>query len=352
MSNSQKIPNVEKDEIDLGNVLNTIGNLFEKLYNFFKDILTKLFGLTLQLLILIRDNIWKFVVFAIVSFSVGLAFDYYEKPVYYSSMTVQPNFGSTNQLYSDIRYYDGLATIKDSVALSKIFGISQFEGASIDNFQIQPNSDENELLLKYDAFLAIINDSINTPDTDYKTFKLNISPTEFSNHIIIVGSEDPTVFKKLENQIIKGNIAGNKFLQKQRVKEFENYAIKESSLAKQEEKIDSLRNIYNKVLIKSAEKISSSGTSIQLASNQMKTNEMELFAIEKQINIELQNINTSKTLKADMINVIHGFQIRGKVIEKDFFDRKAVKFLTFGLLLLLAFLLLKSLNKYLNNYKK
>ena len=342
---------VSKDEIDLGQVLKIIGNFFEKVFNFIKDVALTLFNLLVKLLLLIKENILKFLIVGLVSFIIGFLIDSYSKPVFSSGMNIQPNFGSTNQIYSDIRYYDGLISVQDSVALSSIFGITQQEAASLTTINIQPVRDENEMLKKYDYFNMNIEDTLNTPEFGYQRFKLNISPTEFSNHLITAEAKDPLVFKKLQDSIIKGSIEGNKYLINNRKKEKKNYALQDSALAKQERKIDSLRSIYSLVMLKNAEKTETSGTNIQLAASQTKTYEMELFKLEHGINVAKQKLNTDRALRDDMINVISGFQKRGKQTDVELYDRKAVKFLTYGMILLFLFLFIKGLNTYLNNYK-
>lgn len=342
---------VSKDEIDLGQVLKIIGNFFEKVFNFIKDVALALFNLLIRLLLLIKENILKFLIVGLGSFIIGLVLDHYSDPVYYSGMNIQPNFKSTEQIYSDVRYYNGLIVAEDSVALSTIFGINQTEAASLKEIYIQPVREENEMLKEYDSFNKNIIDTLKTPELGYTRFKLNINPTHFANHLIVAEATDPFVFKKLEDSILKGSIEANKFLRKKREIELSNYTIQDSALVQQERKTDSLRAIYSRVMLKNAEKSSTSGTNIQLAATQTKTNEMELFQLEKQINKERLKLNLDKALKNDMINVISGFQKRGVEVEIFPLEKNALKFLIYGMVGLFLFLFIKGLNTYLSNYK-
>lgn len=347
---SENVP-VSKDEIDLGQVLKIIGKFFEKVFNFIKDVVLFLFDLLIRLVLLIKENILKFLIVGLVCFIVGYTNDYFRMPIYSSTMIAQPNFGSTDKLYSDIKYYDGLTAVSDSLTLKEIFGIEIHEASSILSFSVQPIRDENEMLVKYDFFQSNIKDSIDTPELGYFKFKNNISPSAFINHTITVESVDPFVFKKLEEAMVRENAVSNKFIKKVKEKLITNNIIQKKSLAKQEEKIDSLSAVYRKVLLKSAEKNNSTGTNIQLASNKVQTNEMDLFKLEKQINIARQDLNSETIMKDEIINVVSGFQKRGKEVEVDFYDTSAFMFSLLGISCLFIFFFFKSLNTYLNNYK-
>ena len=353
MSKNIKTPIVDKDEIDLGNVLNMIGKLFEKLFNFIKEVSKLIFDLLIKLALLIKQNILKFIIVGGLSIALGLTLDLLEEPTYFSTMTIKPNYNSTSQVYSDIRYYDGLAGIQDSIKLAEIFNIPQEKASKLTTFFINPKLDENKLLEQYYAFKKEVDSgSVEALlNVNYQKFKLNINPEDFDTHIITVGSEDPLIFKKLEKQIVERGFTSNTYLKKEKEKEFKNYDLTEKALLIQEKKIDSLRSIYNKVLIKNAEKVTSSGTNIQLAANQIKTNEMDLFDLENSILEKKQEINEGRILKENIVNVLSGFQERGKP-EKELLDQKAIQYFLIGISGLFLFLLLRGLNIYLNNYKK
>ena len=350
---SDKLPETNSsDEIDIGQVFKIIGKFFKNLLNFLKTLALFLFDLIMKFLLLIKEHILKFLITGVVCFVLGFIADLKSIPIYNSSMIVQPNFGSTNQLYTTIKYYNGLTEISDSISLKNIFGFTSQEAASIISFKIEPLRDENEMLNKFDFFQSNIKDSIDTPELGYYKFKNNIDPTEFLNHVISVESSNPLIFEKLNDSIIKESSINNKFINKNRKAAISNNSLEEKALTNQQEKIDSLSSVYRSVLIKSAEKSTSSGTNIQLASNQIKTNEMDLFKLEKQINQSRQELNSKRIIKDDIINVVTSFPKRGREIEVELMDKLAFKLPFIGSILLLVFFLLKSLNTYLNNYKK
>lgn len=348
---SEKTP-VSEDEIDLGQVFKFIGNFFQSVSNLIKSIFVGIFSLFIRLLLLIKDNFIKFLIVGASSFIAGFVIDYNSQPTFSSEMNIQPNFNSTNKMYSNISYYNGLIEANDSLKLASVFGITEEAAASLKKLSIHPIRDENEMLQKYDSYRTSILDTINTPEVGYSRFKMNINPVEFTNHFVYAESTDPLIFSKIEDSIIYNHaLLNDKYLVINRNKELKNFQVQEAGIIRQQKEIDSLRSIYSKVMLKSAEKSSTTGTSIQLAATQTQTNELDLFHLEAQAKEQRKVLNSDMALKNDMINIISGFQDRGLEVEKDLIDLNAVLFLIIALSGLFLFLFLKSLNTYLINYK-
>ena len=348
---SEKTP-VAKDEVDLIQVLKIIARFFEKVFNLIKIIASGLFGLLIGFLLLIKENIIKFLIIGIGTLLAGYLFDTSKDLVFYDTLNIQPNFGSTDQIYSDIRYYNSLILAQDTIELSENLGITPIEATSLLGIYIKPVRDENATLKMYDEFNGSIKDTLSTLDLNYEAFKENLIPSEFINHLIFVESTDPFIFQKIENSILNGSVKNNKFLKNSQKVTVDNYLFKDKELAKREAKIDSLRIIYSKVMLKSVEKQASSVTSIQFSENKTTSNDLDLFELENEINKERLLLNTDKVLTNDMINVVSGFQKRGNLVEVDFVEQTPIKFFIVGMLVLFSFLFIKKLNTYLIKYKK
>jgi len=350
---SEKLPEKNgSDEIDLGQVFKIIGNFFQSVFNLIKTILAGIFNLFIGFLLLIKENIIKFLIIGVGTLVAGYLLDSNKDLIFYDTLKIQPNFGSTDQIYSDIKFYNNLILAKDTIELSNSLGISPDEAASLIEIYIKPISDENQILKMYDEFNETIQDTLSTTGINYETFKLNLISSEFPNHIIFVKSTDPFVFIKLENSILNGKVKTNKFLKNNQKVTVDNYSFKDKELEKREAKIDSLRIIYSKVMLKSVEKQANSGTTIQFSENKTTSHELDLFKLEKEINEERLLLNTDKALTNDMINVVSGFQRRGNLFKVEFFDKTPIKFFIIGMLALFGFLFIKKLNTYLGDYKK
>jgi hypothetical protein len=114
--------------------------------------------------------------------------------------------------------------------------------------------------------------------------------------------------------------------------------------------VDSLRNVYMKVMLLQANN-PSVGTNIDLAGENVSNKETELFFVNKRINEDLEEITKDKSRESEILNIISNFQSIGKEIKgitKNYIF--LLSFLSAGLMIL--FLLLERLNKYLDNYKK
>ena len=114
--------------------------------------------------------------------------------------------------------------------------------------------------------------------------------------------------------------------------------------------VDSIRQVYLKVMLVEAKK-ESAGTSIDLGSTKKSTKEIELFDTDRKIMKDLELNSRFIAQKSEVINIVSNFQTIGyevKGITKNLILIVAI----LSVLLTLFFILLFDLNKYLNRYKK
>ena len=104
------------------------------------------------------------------------------------------------------------------------------------------------------------------------------------------------------------------------------------------------------VMIEEAKK-QSTGTSIDLGGEKRTTKELELFETNRRINSDLKDLADQKAAEFEVINVISNFQPVGYEIKG---VTKNYIFILGALSadLMIVFLLLLKLNKFLENYKK
>lgn len=350
--NIQKTPEAPKPstEIDLGELFRMIGNAFNRFIAFLRNILLFLFDLIIRTLIIIKVHFVKFVIVAILSIVVGLFIDSRQPPIYSSTMTVQTNYGSTRQLYTNVRYYNNLVEERDSATLSKIFGIDKNEANHIIGFYIEPSVTENEIIRAYDKFMkaadtSLLRDNIVT----YLKFRNSIDPLEYNKHKIGISSLQKGIFSKLQEDLINHEIE-NEYIARTKDVRLRNLEEEQKELQKRLVKIDTLRSVYNQSILSESKKTSSAQTNIQMSSSSIKTNEIELFALDDKIAKEILKIKEEKELGKRVIEVLNNFSPGSE--SKSFFNSFLFRIPILTLSFLLLFILLRELNSYLNTYQE
>jgi len=341
----QNIP--QDGEVDLGSLFKIIGKGFQNLFNaigrFFKGILHYL----ILALVFIRNNALKLGLSIFIGVAIGLYLDLTSPKQFSSAMVVEPNFKSTQQLYKNVLFYHELVKQKDSVLLAKTLNISVNEASKLKGFYIEPIKNENEKYELFNVFTQEI-DSALVKYITLKEFKEGFTKYDYKYHKIKVKSLNNTIFEKLNIPIIS-SIENNLYFKNQKIINDGNLLQNERVLKKSLQEVDTLRKIYNEVLITEANK-QNTGTAITLAQGVRKTNEIELFGESLKLNKELIDNNKEKAETTEIVNVVSTFSKVGAQ------ERNIIKKWTFILglglgLIMLVFILLKQLNSYLKSYQ-
>jgi hypothetical protein len=342
----QNIP--QDDEVDLGNLFKIIGKGFKNLFNAIGQFFKSVFHYFILLLLFLRNNALKLGIAVFIGSVIGLYLDLTLPKQYSSSMIVEPNFKSAQQLYQNINFYHELVKQKDLNLLAQTFQIPVSEASKLKGFYIGPLKNENE---KYEFFNDFIEevDTTTIKNIDIIEFKKGFTDYDYKYHQIKVKSLSNIIFEKLSTPIIS-SIQNNSYYKYQKKINDENLFQNEKVLVKSLQEVDTLRKIYNEVLITEAKK-SEMGTNITLAQGVKKTDELELFNESLKLNEELINNNKEKAETTDILNVVSTFSKVG-IKERSLLKKMtAILGLGFGLLMLI-FILLKQLNSYLLKYIK
>ena len=332
-----------EEEIDLGQLFGLIGKGFNKL----GDLITNFFRFGLNIIVQILQffvkHTLKFGIAIFIGAVIGFGVDYSGEPEYEASMVVRPNYSSGRQLYKNIAYYDELVKQKNFTLLSTTFGISEEQAQTLVSFKIEPVINDNYMLSTYDEFLSSI-DSTVALNFEYESYTENFKDYSFSEHEIVVISSSNTIFTKLESTIVQG-IVSNVYFEKLELAEKLILERNENYLVYSLQNVDTLRQVYQEVLLAEAKKKNSQGTNINMASNTKESKELELFQEEVRINNDLDVIKRTRVKNVEILNVISSFQKVG-FIKNEIQDSWAV-ILSIGLFLLtLVFVMFKELNVY------
>lgn len=345
MSTNQKN---QEEEVDLGSLFIIIGNGFRKFFEFIWKILTGLFHFVILILLFIRENIIKLGIAAIIGAGIGTYLETSKEKTYGSDLLVQPNFKSAKQLYNNINYYNVLVLQEEYDSLQKTFNINLDEAKSIKRFEVFPIKSDNDILESYDDLILSI-DTATVKSYSFALFKRAFTDYDYKIHQVHVEATNSKVFDKLDNVIIS-SIVENQYFNKLKQITRENLYRTDSLLRENLNQIDSLRLVYMQVMIEEAKK-ESGGTSIDLGGEKKTTKELELFQTNRIINKDLKEVSEDISEKSEVINVISNFQPVGYEIT-GLKNNQIVIFAGLGIFLMIGFILLIKLNRFLESYKE
>ena len=207
---------------------------------------------------------------------------------------------------------------------------------------------DNNIITSYDELVVSV-DTLAIKDYDIESFKKSFTNYDYFFHEIKVTSTQNKIFKKFD-KIILSSILENDYFRK--VKESENSNLDRSYnlYNKNISQIDTLRKVYEKVLLEDA-KNSSSGTNINMSGEINDHADIELFKINRNLDSYLTKISEEKSEKDKIINVISSFQKVGNVSGGILKSSKFIYF-SIGFIAMVLFLLLMKLNTFLDKYNK
>ncbi|MDE3742209.1 hypothetical protein [Maribacter polysaccharolyticus] len=337
------------DEIDLGQLFQLIGNGFRKFFRFIGNIFKGIFHTVILFLLFLQKHIIKFGIAAVLGLALGFYLDTIKEPEFISTMVVEPNFNSAQQLYNNVNFYNELAKAQDSSALAEAMGISVSEAAKLKKFVVESYSDENQKVQLFDRFVRSL-DSTTKKAIDIENYLENFNAMDSRFHTISVTAANNTVAKKIQPSIIQ-SISRNEYFQLQQSISDKNISLQDSLYKKQLVEVDSLQRLYKRVMEKEADK-PLQGTNISLGENGSEENkELALINQVDKLKQNLVQLNEERANKSSILNVISAFPRRGVELKGIWYSYKFWIPLGFiGITLLMLSML--ELNTYLKNYNK
>jgi hypothetical protein len=345
MSTNQKN---NEEEVDLGSLFVIIGKGFSNLFNFIGNIFKGVFDFIISILLFLKENFIKICIAGLVGLVLGIILEVKKPVIYGSDLLLEPNFKSARQLYNNVNYYNDLVKQKDVATLQKVFNLDKEAAASFKSFEIEPLTIDSDIIDGYNDLILSV-DTLTIRSYDYIDFKASFSEYDYKVHKVSVISEKNNVFENLDDVIIS-TLVDNEYFK--RLKELTNENLNRTDSLYRENliQIDALRKVYMEVLIEESKK-QASGTNIDLGGEKRTTKELELFEKNRKLNFDLKNIAEEKSKKYEVINVISNFQPVGYEI-KGVTKNYAFLLGIVGAGLMIFFLLILKLNKFLENYKK
>jgi hypothetical protein len=344
---SKEVNSKEEEEIELGSLFAAIGRGFSSLFKSIGTFFKAIFHFIILILLFVKSHFIKIAIAALIGVGLGSFLEFRKEKTFGADLHVQPNFSSTRQLYNTINYYNDLVQQKDTLQLEKTFQISKATAASLKKFEIFPIENENDLIISYNNLVLSV-DTLTTKNYSFELFTESFTEYNYKEHTLTVIASKKDVFSKLD-AIIISSVVDNKYFSKVKALANENLDRTDALLRQNLVQMDTLRKVYMKVMIEESKK-QFTGTNIDLGGAKTATKELELFETSRGINEELKKISKDKSYRSEVINVISNFQPTGyeiKGITKNYGFLLGV----LGGILMVCFLLLAKLNKYLNSYR-
>ena len=348
---SENLPKQEgTDEVDLGQLFNAIGKLFDRFINFISSIFKSIFSFIVFMLKAVIDNFKTIVVVMIIAGAAGYGLEKYKPKRYSSQMLVKPYFDSKYQLVNNINYFNALISDGDYKSLSSIFNIDEVSATEINKFEINPGPEsENQLIQNYDSYIRSI-DSIMAQDIDFDQFleNRNIYSSDFFE--IRVESTKKDIFKSLEDGL--NSSFENTFSAKKIKKRDSLIFIQKQSLRKSIRAIDSLQMVYIGVLTEESKSNSgniSLSEAFSLEPDKSNTKEFELLNKKLELEKKLLELQEKKVAEDVFFDTLSGFQGIGTEVN-ELTERYSLIFPALGLLLLILLFLTNKTVKFVREY--
>lgn len=312
MSNNDSNNHQNNEEVDLGQLFNAIGRIFDRFINFITSIFKSIFSVTIYL---IKDVILNFKLIAgimLITGIVGYAIEKMKPPVYDSEMVVKTYFDSKYQLVNNISYFNALLADQNYTTLSNIFKIEEKSAAQLVTFEIEAGPEtENDRIIQYDKFVKSI-DSIRAQGVTYEDFIENRDIHSGDLFIIRVESLQKDIFTSLEEGL--STSFDNAYSIKKMEKRDSMLAIQKQNLEASIEEIKQLQKIYIDVLEEESQSTKASialGEGFPLQQEKSETKEYQLLNQEIQLRDELRKLEEQKVEENVFFDVISGFQLIG-----------------------------------------
>lgn len=307
---SQEVPKgSQNEEVDLGQLFNMIGRLFDRFFNFIASIFKTIFSVFIYALKAIVNNFKIIVIVLLLAGVLGFILQRTQKDIYESQMLVKPYFDSKFQLVTNINYYNALIGEKDYTQLTSIFEIDEESAKQIIEFEIHPGPEnENDKIKQYDTFLKSL-DSTRAQNISFDEFVENRSIYSGDVFEINVKSFKKDIFRSLEEGL--NSTFTNTYSVKKREKRDSLIYIERNRILASIKEADSLQNVYLRVMEEESKMKDGSYTTkdgMSFIREKTKTREYDLLQEVNKLREELGKLDAQKVEEDVYFDTLSSFQ--------------------------------------------
>lgn len=348
---SDKLPQQsQNEEVDLGQLFNAIGNLFQRLFSFIGSIFKGIFSAIIYTLKPLVDNFKLISAAIIITAVLGYAYEKTNKPIYSSEMVVRPYFDSKYQLSSNIGYFNTLINTNNFAELSNIFEIDTSETKTLIGFELKAGPETpNDLFVEYDEYVRSIDTSL-VDELSYIEYIKNRDLMSGKLFSVTVKSSKVDIFAHLNKGFKKTFV--NDFSERKKGVRDTLAFMERQSISTQLDRLDSIQKTYLEAIKNDSKNPGISlglGSTLPLKEEKIATKEFDLFLREISLRRELNKINQTMVEENTFYDVLSPFDKVGK--KDNSIKRKyslLFPFLTI-ILFIAAFLALKVF-RFIKNY--
>lgn len=349
---SDKLPQQpQEEEVDLGQLFNAIGKLFERLFNFIGRIFKGIFSVIIYSLKPLVVHFKLVVVAVVLAAILGFILQKVNKPVYYSKMVVKPHFGSKYQLANNIDYFNSLISSENAEELSDIFEIDSTDAKELVSFDLEPGPEtQNDLFVEYDEYVKAIDTSL-VDELSYVEFVKNRDLLSHRLFSVKAKAFKKDIFVDLQEGFRK--TFENDFAKHEKKVRDTMAAIERQILKGQLERLDSIQKTYLKVKVNESEKSKLAidlGNSFPMQEEKTETKEYELFQKEQEVGRALTNLEQGIAEENTYFDILSGFDKIGSV-DKSLGQRYFILFPIVTLVLLYLFFIVVKVFNFIKTYE-
>ncbi|NNC45816.1 MAG: hypothetical protein HKN99_08035, partial [Winogradskyella sp.] len=309
------------EEVDLGQLFNAIGRLFENLFKFIGKLLKSIFEVLIIALKPIVQNFKLIVISVTAAAAIGFAIDKISPPIYSSDMLVQPYFQSKYKLANNVDYFNALIASENYSELSRIFDIDSTSAEKLVEFDMKIGPETpNDLLFEYNEYLKEIDTTL-ADEVTYEEYIENRDILSGEIFLINAKSKENDIFLSLENGFRK--TFENEYSKKLKRIRDSTILIRKAALKVELRRLDSLQNIYFGILKAESEsnKLSLGMEGMfPLQQERIPTREYELFQEELKVRDAIIELDRELIEESVYYDVLSGFEEVGNEA-KDFENR-------------------------------
>lgn len=345
MSNLQQSHNSE-EEIEVSSLFNQITKFYFYILNNIKNLFKGILYVLIFLLVHFKKNFILIASFTAIFTIISTVLILSKERSYTSSMTVKPNYSSAQLLYKNIEYYNKLIIQKDTLLLAQILECPSSITSKIDEISIAPVKTKNDEITMVNNYYSLLDSSLIASGQLQFNLYDDIEDFNYAYHAISITAKGNFDFKKMESFILNG-ISKNPHYVREQNKDKTQYDERKIALTNSIKKVDTLVDIFNKVLVENSKKpiIASPNPLFEKERKSDLKDIQWVFDEFTYLNNEISNVNIQLSYIEPPITIISEFNARG-VKEPRLI--KIIYATITGFLLTIVFLLIRNLISYLN----
>jgi len=340
------------EEVDILQFFAAFGQMFSNLFRGIKNLFVRLFYFFVESLLYLKKNILYVSIGAIL----GLALSFIGKKSgdsYYAQAMLRTNYGSQLSLNEKVDAINDLIEKEKFNQLAKFLQIDSTNASHFTGVKIEPVFDDALMLDDYENYLKT-KDTVVYKFLEFEDFKKSFRRNSQLNKYwdIRFTADEPSVFNNF-NKTFKGLFKNETDLNQRKENFLNALKISRDKTLRSIEEIDSLRTLYNMVLLENAKNQKGSSTNIVLNTNRLLGPEQpyNLFEERKQLFLDLLDINKKINKYNEAIVLLNDFPNYG-IRQQHIIKNNHVKYALYGFLLALLILRLKDFNNFLSRYEK